>query len=145
MKRAEQRGWRPHWGLIAEVSLPSGSAGRTSGDVDPALKLLWAYDLTERVSLGGNLNVAVPTEGGHRFVQASASFTVAVALTATVGSYVEYFGFYPGSDGEDATHVLNGGFTFLVTDDFQIDIRAGFGINEEAEDFLAGVGFSFRI
>ncbi len=39
----EQDGIRPHFGIIGAVSMPSGSANVSSGDVDPVLVLLWAY------------------------------------------------------------------------------------------------------
>lgn len=144
LKLAEQDGWRPHTGIIGEISVPSGSPNRSSGDVDPAIKFLWAYDLSDRLSLAGNLNVGIPTENAHRFVQASASLALGVVLTDRVGTYVEYFGFYPGSDGTDAAHSLNGGFTFLVHPNLQFDVRAGAGLNEEADDFFTGVGLAWR-
>jgi hypothetical protein len=144
LKLAEQDGWRPHTGIIGEISIPSGSPNRSSGDVDPTIKFLWAYDLSDRLSLAGNLNVGVPTENAHRFVQAAASLVLGVALTDSVGTYVEYFGFYPGSDGTDAAHSLNGGFTFLVNSNLQFDVRVGVGLNEEADDFFTGVGLAWR-
>jgi len=145
LKFCEQEGLRPHLGLIGEISLPSGSTGHTSADVDPGIKLLWAYDLSESLSLAGNLNLAVPTQDGHRFVQASASISLAASLNDWLGTYIEYFGHYPAADGEDAAHSLNGGFTFLINDDVQIDVLAGFGLNEQADDFFTGVGLSWRL
>lgn len=144
VKLAEQRGMIPHVGLIGEISVPTGSAGFGSGDVDPCLKLLWAYDLSERLSVAGNVNVGVPTENSHRFVQASGSVTVAVALNERWGTYVEYYGFYPNADGADCAHYLNGGLTYLVNDNFQFDWRIGAGLNREADDVFTGLGFSWR-
>jgi len=57
---------------------------------------------------------------------------------------LEYFGFYPNDLGTDCAHFINGGFTYLITNNLQIDWRAGFGVNEEAEDFFTGVGLSWR-
>jgi hypothetical protein len=39
---------------------------------------------------------------------------------------------------------LNGGFTWLITENLQLDWRAGFGLNEEADDFFTGAGFGIR-
>ncbi|NOT02508.1 MAG: transporter [Phycisphaerales bacterium] len=144
VKLAEQAGLRPNLGLIAEMSLPSGSTDQTSGDVDPNVKFLWAYDLNDRFSLSGNVNVGVPTEDTHRFVQTAVSLSLACGLTDSVGSYVEYFGVYPDADGQDAAHSLNGGFTFLLSDDLQFDVLVGVGLNEQADDFFTGVGVSWR-
>lgn len=144
VKLFEQEGWRPHFGIIGELSMPSGSTSASSGDVDPAIKLLWAYDIDDRLSIAGNMNIGVPTENGNRFVQAASSVSAAFAVTDELGTYIEYFGAYPASDGEDGAHTINGGFTYLLSPDLQLDIRAGAGLNEEADDFFVGAGFSWR-
>lgn len=141
----EQRGHLPHLGLLAEISVPSGSEQVGARDVQPQVKLLWAFDLSPRASLAGNVNVAIPADERGRFVQTSASVSLALALTDRLGAFVEYFGFYPDARAEDASHSLNGGFTLLLADDFQVDIRAGVGLNEQADDFFAGAGFAWRI
>ena len=88
--------------------------------------------------------MAAPTDDGGRFFQASASLSAAVALSEKVGAYVEYFGFYPNAEHSDAAHTINGGLTYLINNNFQIDWRIGAGLNEEADDFFTGVGFAFR-
>ncbi len=143
-KFVEQKGWVPNFGVIVELTAQSGSVGFGSGDTDPAVKLLWAYDLSERMALAGNINFLWPTEGDGRFFQSAASLSLAVALSERWGTYVEYFGFYPNSEDADCAHSVNGGLTYLVSDNFQIDGRVGAGLNEEADDFFAGVGFAWR-
>ena len=41
-------------------------------------------------------------------------------------------------------HYINGGFTYLITNDIQWDIRAGAGLNDAAEDYFIGTGLSIR-
>lgn len=143
-KFVEQEGLIPHFGVIGAITAPSGSPGPSSGDVDPELVLLWAYDITDSFSVAGNVGLAVPTAGGDRFFQTSASLSAACALSERLGDYVEYFGFYPNVEHSDAAHSVNAGFTYLVTNDFQIDWRIGMGLNAEADDFYMGVGFAWR-
>lgn len=140
----DQDGLIPDFGIIGELSLPTGAGGKTSGDVDPGMKLLWAYALTERMSLSGNVNFAVPTSERGRFFQTAASVSLGYTWTDWLGSYVEYFGLYPNDRGTDCAHTVNGGFTFPITDNLQFDVRAGVGLNEEADDLFAGTGFSIR-
>ncbi|GIK23735.1 MAG: hypothetical protein BroJett005_31490 [Ignavibacteriota bacterium] len=144
VKLVDQAGLRPDFGVIVQATAPSGSPGYSSGDVDPEVKLLWAYELTERFSLAGNVNLGVPTEEAHRFVQSSASVSLGMSVAERIGAYAEYFGFYPNAHGSDCAHYLNGGLTFLITEDLQLDVRAGLGLNEEADDFFTGVGFAWR-
>lgn len=144
VKLFEQEGWRPHFGIIAAVTVPTGAGGGTSGDVDPEIVFLWAYDLSENTAIAGNVGIAVPTEDSHRFVQTTASLAYAFALTEKWGAYAEYFGIYPSSDSGHDAHFFNAGFTYLVNKDFQLDVRVGLGLNEEAGDFFTGVGLSKR-
>ena len=144
IKLFEQEGWRPHFGIIAGVTIPSGAGGGTTGDVDPGIVFLWAYDLSEDTAIAGNVGIAVPTEDSHRFVQTTASLAYAFSLTEKWGGYAEYFGIYPSSDSGHDAHFFNTGVTYLVNKDFQLDLRVGVGLNEEAGDFFTGVGFAKR-
>lgn len=145
LKLLEQDGLRPHLGILGSLNLPTGSSAVSPGDVEPLVGLLWAYDLSDRLSLAGNVNFASLVEDRRRFFQTSASLSVAVALTDILGTYIEYYGFYPNAKEADMAHVLNGGLTILMDPNFQIDLRVGAGLNEEADDFFTGVGFSWRI
>ncbi len=144
LKLFEQEGWRPHFGIIGAISIPSGSAEVSSGDVDPEVVLLWAYDITDSFAIASNVGLGVPTEDDDRFVQATTSLSGAFALSDTIGAYIEYYGFYTNTESSDAAHTINGGLTYLLTDNFQIDWRIGMGLNEEADDFFTGIGFSWR-
>lgn len=143
-KFCEQENLRPHLAVIAEMSAPSGSRGVSAGDVEPTAKLLWSYDWSESLALSGNANLSLPREAGDRFVQVGHSVSLSVSWSDTVGTYIEYFGFYPNARDSDCAHTLNGGITYLVTDNLQLDWRAGFGLNEEADDFFTGIGFVWR-
>ena len=140
----EQDGWVPHFGVIAAMTMPSGSGGVSSGDVDPELVLLWAYDVTDNFAIAGNVGMAAVSDEGDRFFQTSASLSGAFSLTDKLGAYVEYYGFYPNTEDSDSAHFLNAGFTYLINNNFQIDWRIGAGLNEEADDFFTGVGFAWR-
>ena len=108
------------------------------------LVFCWTYDLTDRLSVAGNVGLFVPTSEDGRFFQTTNSLTSAYALTDKLGAYVEYYGLYPNNKGTDCAHTVDGGFTYLITDNLQLDWRIGFGLNEEADDFLMGVGLSWR-
>jgi len=144
VKLAEQDGIIPHLGLITELTVPSGSGNMSSGDVDPGAILCWTYDLTEGWSVAGNIGFFVPSSEDGRFFQTTNSLTTAFALTDRLGAFVEYYGLYPNTRRSDCAHTLNGGFTYLLTANLQLDWRIGGGLNEEADDFLMGLGLSWR-
>lgn len=140
----EQNGLRPHFSVIPAITVPSGTIGFSSRDVDPEVKLAWSYDLAESVALSGNVNAEVPSDEKGHFFRAGASVSLGVGLTDAVGCYLEYFGSYPNSRDSDCSHSLNVGLTWQITEGFQLDWRAGLGLNEEADDFFTGAGFGIR-
>ena len=71
--------------------------------------------------------------------------TVAYSLTETLGAYTEWFALIPsGADTALPQHFFNGGFTILLSDDIQFDVRGGVGLNDAAEDYFVGTGLSIR-
>ncbi|MCB0325347.1 MAG: transporter, partial [Bdellovibrionales bacterium] len=142
---SEQSGVVPQLSLIGEVAIPTG-AEFSSDEPVPELKGIWAYEVTDQFGVAGNVNVAFPEEDAERYVEPAASLAAGLALTDSVGGYVEYFGFYPSGDAPDstATHYLNGGFTWSVLADLQLDTLVGFGLNDAAEDLFCGFGFAYR-
>jgi len=143
-KMSEQEELRPRFGVITGFSVPSGSADESTGDVDPEVVLLWAYDLTDVGTIAGNVGFLSLTDEGDRFFQTTASLSYAFSLTERLGAYVEYYGLYPNTESGDCAHSVDGGLTFLINNNFQLDWRVGAGLNEEAEDFFTGFGFSWR-
>jgi hypothetical protein len=70
---------------------------------------------------------------------------VGLSLTDRVGSYAEWFALVPdGADTSRTQQYFNGGFTYLMTDNIQLDVRAGVGLNDAADDFFVGSGLSVR-
>jgi hypothetical protein len=135
----------PSLGFIGQVSVPVGEPPAGEDDFVPEGKLCWSYDLTDRVSLSGNANLAAAiSEAGDRYAEPAASVSLGVALTERVGAYAEYFGSYPTGRGPPPAHSFNAGVTFLATNDLQFDARIGVGLNDHADDLFAGVGFAVR-
>ncbi len=143
----KQQGRFPSLSFILESSLPTGGSKVSADDLQPELKILWAYDLTTDTSLGGNLNFSSPVEDDERYFEGAASLVLGYGFTPCVGGYLEYFGFYPNHDAPDSisTHYANGGFTYAVTRDIQLDIRMGVGLNDQADDLFFGTGLAVRL
>ena len=55
----------------------------------------------------------------------------------------EYFGAYPAGE-HDSENYLNGGVTYLINNDLQLDGRVGYGLNGRDDDFFVGFGTAVR-
>lgn len=144
-KMYESTPLHPSLAFILETSLPTGDNDFGADELQPSFKLLWAYDLPKDLSIAGNINFDFPVEENTRYYSQGITLALGYAIDQ-IGMYGEYFGEFPSSEAPDSSslHLLNGGFTYAVSDNFQLDIRAGFGLNDEAPDFITGVGFAIR-
>jgi Putative MetA-pathway of phenol degradation len=145
----EQKCHLPETAIIFQALLPTAGQLITSDRVLPGFNYLYGWDIIpDFLSAGGSLGVnSLVDDAGHTFVVVNQSFTIGYQLTEQLGAYTEWFALYPSSaiaPDVGPEHYFNGGFTFKVTPDFQLDIRAGVGLNRHAVDFFTGAGFAVR-
>ena len=142
-----QDGVLPETALIAQMTVPSGSDAFGADGVGPGVIWIYAWELNDRLSTAGSTQGNRVVDGATRsgYLEIAQSWTVGLGLTERLSCYVEWFAMFPhGADTERARHFVDGGFAYLVSNDLQLDIRAGVGLNEAADDFFAGSGVSIR-
>ncbi len=146
----EERGAVPRAALLAGVSLPSGSRQFSTRRTDPGIRLAISNDLTERLSLGGNLGVAWETteeENADRDTFPRGLYTLALGISAfeKTGFFIEYFGDTALNGSSRATNNFDGGVTHLVRPNVQLDFAVGKGLSRESLDWFFTLGVSFRL
>ena len=142
-----QQGCLPEMALIPQMTVPTGSAAFTADELLPGLNWIYSWEINDFISTGGStqFNRAVVKSTSAAYTEFAQSWTVGYALSETLGAYTEWFALIPHSADTDRTqHFFNGGFTYLLTDDIQWDIRAGVGLNGAADDYFLGTGLSVR-
>lgn len=136
---------RPDLAIIVQTDLPSGSSTLRQDQPAFGFTLAAGRDLTERLSLGVNAGYLRNTDDqDQRFDQATGSIALGYSLTETVGAYLEAFAFSATSAAGDASSFVNAGLTLLLSQQLQLDARAGHGLNGHGSDFFAGLGASIR-
>lgn len=146
--RSEAGPW-PETALLVGLSLPVGDEPFSSDRFDPAIRLAFGHTLTERLSLGYNLGMEWSSEPGEERVRETFSrfvYTVALGTTLTerLGAFVELFGAEPVDAPAGSEVSVDGGLTYLVRPNLQLDLSAGAGLNEEAPDGFVAAGLSYR-
>ena len=134
----------PTIAVIGHTTIPTGSCGFREDNFQPEAKLCFAWDLAERLAMGSNLNYAWASEDGARFGQFSGTLAFGYSVNDRMGAFLEYFTFVPAGKGGPNANYIDGGFTFLVNNDYQLDVRAGFGLNSARPDYFIGAGFGRR-
>ncbi|GAA4280081.1 transporter [Gaetbulibacter aestuarii] len=136
----ENNGW-PEVGFVGHVYLPFLAGNdykpETTG-VD--FRFSFAHTLNEKSSLSYNLGMA----WGDDSPEASYIYTLSYgrSLTNALGFYAELYGNLP--ENSASNHYWDLGFTYLLSDNVQLDATVGSGITD-GQDLLLSGGVSFRI
>lgn len=146
----DEAGPLPEAALLVGVSLPWGDEELTSDRYDPSILLSLAHTLSERLALGYNAGVAwssAPGEGGAVETSSHLAWSAAlgIGLTERLGAFAELFGEEPIDAPGSSAVSADGGFTWLLRPNLQLDLFAGAGLTDDAPDWLAGAGLSLRL
>jgi hypothetical protein len=142
----EQDGWLPEMAIIPQMNVPTGDSEQSDGEVEPGVNWLYGWDINEFYSVGGSTQVNRRLDDTDAYYSEFAqSLTINYALTEKLGGYTEWFALMPaGSVSELPKQYFDGGFVYRVHNNLQLDIRAGVGLNQPADDFFAGLGSVVR-
>jgi len=134
----------PRVAVLASVTLPTGDERIGAEEAQPSSLLALSWNLSDRVGLGANVGLTSVSDPAGRFAEGSASATLGVALTDRLGAFLEVFGLFPEEEGGPDTHFLDAGFTLGLGPDFQLDWRAGIGLDDPEPNYFTGLGFALR-
>ena len=137
----KERKWIPETDIMTNVIIPMSETTSQSSKLGYEVLLLFQHDFYPNTALNYNIGYVWDS------FQGKSVFTVSVCFnylpTRRIGLYIEYFGFgqnkWPGEQGFD------GGITYLLAPNFQVDISSGVSRLEDKNNFFASSGFTFRI
>jgi len=146
----EEQDWRPEAALLAHTTLPVGRDNISSERFDPDYRLAFSHTLSERIGFSYNVGQAWSTEPDSRGERDTLSvfvYTAAlgIALTEKCAGFVEVFGDIPLSATGGPANSMDGGITYLLKENLQLDVLAGLGLSKAAADWFLGAGFSLRL
>ena len=128
--------------LLGQLSLPVGSVAATSGGVDPSATLLWKHALSERTALSGAFTLAsISAPDAGRSLRSAVAIDLGQDFGHGFGGFVEYAS--NEQRGAGFMQTLDGGLTWQIGQDLQLDVNAGLGMNRRTQDFV-GFGAAWR-
>lgn len=142
VKLCEEKGVIPKTSFIGHIGLPNVASSRYKNDfVAPEFRFTMQHTLSEKFSLSYNLGCE--WDGITPETTFIYTLTTGYSINKKLGCYAELFGFAPEKD--KANHNFDGGFTYLINNNFMVDLSSGIGITDNAPDHYVAFGFSFRI
>jgi len=124
------------------LSVPVRSAVTVSGHVDPVLSLNAQTTSGARWGLSSNLILSYPTQNGGRLTDYTATGQVTYALTGLLSVYGDYY--YDAPAHAPPSPIADGGLTYRVAKNVQLDIETGRGLGGSALTQFYGGGVAVR-
>ena len=136
---------RPTVAVLVSTTLPTANEAIEARTARPDVRLALAWDFSDRVSFGTNLiwTSIKEDELAERHSALGLTLAMGYGLSDRWGAYFEYFGAFPTGE-YDPENYLNGGVTYLISNDLQLDGRVGYGLNGRDDDFFVGFGTAVR-
>ncbi len=137
----EEKGLIPKTSLIGHItSSKLGSKEFQTKYIKPSFRFTMQHTLTNKITLAYNLGAEWNGENAnHSYIY---TLTTGFSFTEKIGFYTELYGFIPTENKAD--HRFDCGFTYLINNDFIIDISGGLGLTENAQKNYIALGISYR-
>jgi hypothetical protein len=143
-------GFSPDLALLGELNLPTATEGLGPERVDPSIRLAAGHELSEAIGMSYNLGVRWLSEQSPeapRLTRTQLLYSLAFgfALAQRAGIFAEAFGTLPLTEEGLSEHLIDGGLTYLLLSNLQLDVKAGIGLVDAADDWLFGAGLVWRV
>ncbi len=147
----EERGIIPKTSLLAHLELPyMGSPQFKAKHLAPRFRFSMQHTLSDRFSF--SYNVGGEWDGNSQDATIIYTASLGAKVVGNLNMYVEAYGFmtensnmqneFSGTFLND--HRVDGGFTYLLKDNLQLDLSGGFGISKISPDSFLSCGLSWR-
>lgn len=140
----EESDRKPQLALLSTLSIPkTGASEFENENLGAEVRLNADYSLNQAMTLGGNLGVFWSGNEDENFAVWMYAAVVSLALSDKIGAFAELYGFLPGEGKND--HRWDGGLTYAVNNDLQLDFSTGIGLSKVSPDFFISLGLSIRM
>jgi len=139
---SESDSWLPESAVILQAYTPT--SGKTT-NTQLVSTYAFGWELPKGMKLDAAFRYVLATEESDHFNEWAPSVVLKVPLGERINVHAEYFGIF----STNKTEMLNRqyfspGVHYLVTDNFEIGVRLGWGLNDQSSRFFSNVGIGIR-
>ncbi|MFT3882806.1 MAG: transporter [Gemmatales bacterium] len=134
--------WMPGSAFILQAATPtSGSTTNTQ----LASTYVFGWELPYKMKLDAAFRYIMATEEKDHFNEWAPSVVLKVPLGEQINIHAEYFGIFSTNKVEAINHqYVSPGVHYLVTENFEVGARLGWGLNDQTPRFFFNVGVGIR-
>jgi hypothetical protein len=134
----KKEGVNADFAFLTYLILPTGADGLTNNKPGTSSKIAVSHSINDLMDIGYNLGY---DNYGYGNGNLTYSVSLGAEITKKIGFFIEDYGEL--TDLKILISNIDTGFTYLLYDNFQLDLSSGFGLNQKMNFF--SVGFSWNI
>jgi hypothetical protein len=139
---SEQNAWRPESAVILQAFTPTGGA---ETDTELSATYVFGWTLQNRWVWDSAIRYSTASREEDSFAVWAPSTVLKIPLGEQWKAHVEYFGVFSDRRADETVqHFVSPGAHYLITQDLEIGVRVGWGLNREAPNFFSNVGLGWR-
>jgi lipopolysaccharide assembly outer membrane protein LptD (OstA) len=137
-----QRNWIPASVVILQGGTPTSGPANDS-QLTATYALGWQF--LRRWKFDAAIRYRTDSEEEDHFNLWAPSAVLKVPLGERIAAHAEYFGiFSQGKEGDFVRHFISPGVHYLITDNLEVGVRVGWGLNDQSAPFFTNAGFGLR-
>ncbi len=129
--------------ILLISKLPAGSEEISIDNPEYGFKLAISHPINDYFTLSSNSGAISVESKDQRELLYLFSLSMGFSITNNAGWFLEFFSLMPNKHKWQPS--IDTGFTYLLGNDLQLDLFAGFGMNDYASDLFAGLGISYNM
>lgn len=142
-KLFRQNGIIPNATVLGFISLPGiASKQFQTTYFAPSMRLAFQNVINDVLSV--SYNVGARWNGEDARPDFLYTFQIGANVYHGLGAYIEAYGDVPQQLEDDFQHRLDGGLTYLISNDVIVDVSGGIGLSDNAPERYVAVGLSYR-
>jgi hypothetical protein len=142
VRATDQDRWIPRSVFIVQGYTPTGGA---SNDSQIVATYAAGWTLPNRWQFDSAIRYGTQKEESDHYNVWAPSTVLKIPVAEKWAAHAEYFGFFTsGKERNTSKHYVSPGLHYLVTPDFEVGFRLGWGLNDESSRFFANVGVGYR-
>lgn len=140
-KITEENGIIPKTSLIIHFNIPYQFKKKNQIQyIFPDFRFLMQHQISEKLNLSYNIGIEWDIE--HQKPSYIYTLTMGYSIHDKIGCYIEAYGFFQNKEYPNFN--IDGGFTYLVNPNIQLDISASKSLNKYYPGYYLSAGISIR-
>lgn len=136
----EEKGWIPQIAFLTHINIAQTGAKEFLQDYHNAqMAMTFNHTINKSWSIGYSLGVEFLPDVNHSV--GTYTFVNGISISEKIGAFIEAYGNF--SKYEYADNKINGGVTFLVLPNLQLDFAGGFGLSQYSANNYFGLGLIY--